>query len=113
MTNILGPQLNRAAKHACALAAAALFIPTLAYAGDGRDKDDDRGDRRGDNDHHWRGDDDDHGRSDNDRDGDDRKVSVVPEVSAGWVLIPLFGAVLLFSSLPLLRREADKKDFTG
>jgi hypothetical protein len=32
------------------------------------------------------------------KDRGDKDIPVVPEANAGWVLIPFFGAVLLFSS---------------
>jgi hypothetical protein len=65
----------------CALLAATLILPALAYA----DRDQDRGNNR-DNDDHRGG----------DRDRDDH-IPAVPEANAGWVLIPFVGAVLLFS----------------
>ena len=43
------------------------------------------------------------GQSDNDA---INKVTVVPEANAGWVLVPFFGAVLLFSARQLLRGKA-------
>ena len=62
----------------CALAGAILILPVLAYAGHDQDK-------RGDND-------------DNKGKGSDRRIPVVPEANAAWVLVPFFGAVLLFST---------------
>ena len=38
----------------------------------------------------------------------DPSISSVPEANAGWVLVPFMGAVLLFSSLQLLRLKAQK-----
>ncbi len=70
----------------CAVVAASLVLPALAYAGHDNDK------GRGDNDEH-------HG---------DPRISAVPEANAGMVLIPFVGAVLLFSSLQLLRLKAQK-----
>jgi hypothetical protein len=61
--------LNRIGK-GCALAAA-LTLPVLAYADSGKGN---KGDQE-----------------------KDRKAPVVPEASTGWVLIPFFGAVLLYS----------------
>jgi hypothetical protein len=55
----------------CALVAATLILPALAYH-----------DRKGDKDER-----NDHGN---------KHMPVVPEANAGWVLIPFFGAVLLF-----------------
>jgi hypothetical protein len=77
----------------CALVAASLILPALAYA----DRDNDRVNHgRGDNDQHQgKGD-------DNERRGNPR-ISAVPEANAGWVLVPFFGAVLLFSARHLFR----------
>jgi hypothetical protein len=67
--------------------AAVLILPALAFAGHDNGKGNDRENNgREDN------------RGDKDRDKDrDREIPVVPEASAGWVLIPFVGAVLLFS----------------
>ena len=54
-----------------------------------------------------------HGRSDehqgngdnNERHGNPR-ISPVPEANAGWVLVPFFGSVLLFSARNLFRGKA-------
>ena len=78
----------------CALVAATMVLPALAYA-------EDRDGRDQDNEHRWS-----HHDTDRDR---HKQVSVVPEVNAGWVLIPLFGAVLLFSSWPVLGAVRAKK----
>ena len=44
---------------------------------------------------------------DHDRDNNkNRPVPVVPEANAGWVLVPFFGAVLVFSSRQLFRAKA-------
>ena len=37
---------------------------------------------------------------------DQDTVSAVPEANAGWVLIPFFGIVLLFSARQLFRGKA-------
>ena len=63
----------------CALMAAILILPGLAFAG---------------HDHGKGNDDENNGRENNRKDKD---IPVVPEANAGWVLIPFFGAVLLFS----------------
>ena len=77
----------------CALVAASLILPALAYA----DRDNDRvNDGKGDNNEH-------RGRGDNDKRHGDPHVSAVPEANAGWVLIPFLGAVLLFSARNLFR----------
>jgi hypothetical protein len=95
-------KLHNGISKVCALGAAILILPVLAYA----DHDSDKG-NKGDNDgqrwgekdeHHW-------GARDIDRDRD-RHVPVVPEANAGWVLIPFFGAVLLFSARQFFRAKA-------
>jgi hypothetical protein len=44
---------------------------------------------------------------DHDRDNDNhRPIPVVPEANVGWVLVPFFGAVLVFSSRRLFRKKA-------
>ena len=63
----------------CALLAATLILPALAYAGT------DNGNQNG-------------------RD----EIPVVPEANAGWVLIPFFGVVLLFSARQLFRAKANQ-----
>jgi hypothetical protein len=69
----------------CALVAATLIIPALAYAGTDNGK----------------GNDGQNGKQ-NSRD----KIPVVPEANAGWVLIPFVGAVLLFSCRQFSRAKA-------
>jgi hypothetical protein len=76
-----------------ALLATTLLLPTLAFAnhdnGKGnKDEKDDKGDNGKGND---RG---------------DKHIPVVPEANAGWVLVPFFGAVLLFSARQLFRAKA-------
>jgi hypothetical protein len=79
----------------CALAAASLILPALAYA----DRDNDKGDHgRGDNDKH---------QERGGQDGDPR-VSSVPEANTAWILIPFMGAVLLFSTRHLFPKKATK-----
>jgi len=83
----------------CALVAASLILPALAYA-----------DRDNDKDNHWRADNDEHhGKGDNDKHQGNQKIPVVPEANAAWVLIPFLGAVLLFSSRHLFRPKAQLK----
>jgi hypothetical protein len=65
----------------CALVAATLVLPALAYADRDHDTDSSR-------------DSDEHRGDDRDRDS---HIPIVPEANAGWVLIPFVGAVLLFS----------------
>jgi len=78
----------------CALAAASLILPALAFA----DRHNDKGD---------------HGRGDNDKDQEggseghgDPRVSSVPEANTAWILIPFMGAVLLFSARHLFLKKA-------
>jgi hypothetical protein len=80
----------------CALVAASLILPALAYA----DRDNDKGNRgRGDNDEQ-------HGNGDNNEQHGNPRISAVPEANAGWVLVPFMGAVLLFSARKLFREKA-------
>jgi hypothetical protein len=65
----------------CALAAATLILPALAYAG----MDNGNG-NYGQNNGNQYG-----------RDNGSPPVPVVPEANSAWVLIPFFGAVLLYS----------------
>jgi hypothetical protein len=75
----------------CALIAATLVLPALAFAGHDNGKGND-----GQN----------NGRGDEDQHPGDPRISAVPEANAGIVLIPFVGAVLLFSARHLLRRRA-------
>ena len=78
----------------CALVAATLILPALAYAKDIQwDKWDK--DVQWDKGHRW-----DKG------DKGDPRISAVPEANTGWVLVPFMGAVLLFSARHLIRRKA-------
>jgi hypothetical protein len=72
----------------CVLAAVTFILPALAYAGHDNDKD-----KKGEND-----------AKENDK--GDKQIPIVPEENAAWVLIPFFGAVLLFSSRHLIRSKA-------
>ena len=88
---------NRILKR-CALVAATLVLPALAYAD--RDHDDhDRASSRDSDGHRADGRD----RDDRDR---DCHIPIVPEANAGWVLIPFVGAVLLFSWRRFSRAKA-------
>lgn len=78
----------------CALVAATLILPALAYA----DRDHDRGNDRDNNR-------DNHQQRGGDRDRDNH-IPVVPEANAGWVLIPFVGAVLFFSWRQFSRAKA-------
>jgi hypothetical protein len=70
----------------CALAATILILPALAFASGS--------DNQGPN-----------GQGPN---GQGQNVPVVPEANPVWVLVPFFGAVLLFSSRHLFGRKAHK-----
>ena len=72
-----------------ALVAVSLMLPALAYA----DKND-----------HGRGDNNSHQERGGEHRGDPR-VSSVPEPNTAWVLIPFMGAVLVFGSINLWRRQ--------
>lgn len=87
----------------CALVAATLVLPALAYAD--RDHDDhDRARSRDRDEHRADGRDRDrHDRDDRDRDS---HIPIVPEANAGWVLIPFVGAVALFSWRRFSRTKA-------
>jgi hypothetical protein len=74
----------------CALVAATLILPALAYA----DRDHDRDNNR-----------DNHEQRGGDRDRDNH-IPIVPEANAGWVLIPFVGAVLFFSWRQFSRAKA-------
>lgn len=87
------PQLKSRIRTLSAVVAASIALPALAYA----DHDNDRG-------NHWRADNDEHqGKGDNDKHQGNQQIPVVPEANAGWVLVPFFGAVLLFSTRQLFR----------
>ena len=81
----------------CALVTASMILPALAYA------DHDSGKwSKGDK-----------GRTpmeqhDTDK-GLDKGIPAVPETNAGWVLVPFFGAALLFSARELFRPRAAQK----
>ena len=83
-------RLHNHLRKTCALVAVTLILPALAYA----DRDHDRDNNRDNNEQ--RG---------GDRDRDDH-IPVVPEATAGWVLIPFVGAVLLFSWRQFSRAKA-------
>jgi hypothetical protein len=72
-------------RNLCAIAAITLTLPALAFAGT------DNGKGNG-------------GQNNGNQNGRDRRnVPVVPEANAGWVLVPFFGVVLLFSARHLFR----------
>jgi len=78
----------------CALLAATLILPALAYAGHEEDKDFGRG-------NHW--------RSDNRQHDGDMRVPLVSEANAGNLLMPFVGTLLALSSLQLLRAKGAQK----
>jgi hypothetical protein len=95
------PLGNELIRTICALVAAALILPALAYAGTGKEKAG-IGQNKGNL------------RSQDDRDKDDgnsfaqkdhRKVPAVPEANTGLVLLPIAGAILLFSWRQLVRAQ--------
>ena len=79
-------------KKLCALVAATLILPALAFAGT-----DNGNGNNGQNNGNQNG-----------KNKGDPSISSVPEANAGWVLVPFMGAVLLFSSLQLSRLKAQK-----
>src|SRR5690349_21713821 len=88
----------------CALVAVSLVLPALAYAGKGGNEDTKgKGDIHGQGDNKGKGDGDDKSHGDKPH---GHKPPVVPEANAGWVLLPFFGAVLLFSWHQLSRAKA-------
>ena len=79
----------------CALVAATLILPQLAHGGEHRGLFEN-------GEHRW---------EDHDRDKDnDRPIPVVPEANAGWVLIPFFGTILLFTSRQFFRAKANQNN---
>jgi hypothetical protein len=77
-------------KKLCALVAATLILPALAFAGT------DNG--NGNN-----------GQNNGNQNGKNRgdpSIPSVPEANAGWVLVPFVGVVLLFSARRLFRGKA-------
>jgi hypothetical protein len=70
----------------CALIAATLVLPALAYA----DHDGAKGEKG----------------NKGDKDPGDKHIPVVPEANAAWVLVPFFGAVLLLSWREFSRAKA-------
>jgi hypothetical protein len=105
MIRLKNLQTHNRIRKVCALGAATLILPVLAYA----DRDNDKS-NRGDNDGQRRVEKDEHrwGNHDQDRDRE-RRAPVVPETNAGWVLVPFFGAVLLFSARQFFRPKAAQK----
>jgi hypothetical protein len=88
---------SQLSRKACALLAATLMLPVLAYA----DHDGGKGTKVDNDEHRW-------GDHDTHRDRD-RHFPVVPEANAGWVLVPFFGAVLLYSWRQFSRAKVTQK----
>jgi hypothetical protein len=84
------PHLQKNVRKLCALAAATLILPALAYAGHDNGKGNDGQNNGRGNDHR------------------DPPVCTVPEANTGIVLIPFFGAILLFSAYRLFRAKANR-----
>jgi hypothetical protein len=76
--------LNRVGK-VCALVAATLVLPVLAFAQNNQGQNNNNQGQNNNNQGH---------------------VPVVPEANAGWVLVPFFGAVLIFSWRQFSRAKA-------
>jgi hypothetical protein len=82
--------LNRLGK-ICAVLAVTFILPVLGYAGT------DNGTGNG-------------GQNNGKQNGHDSdNVPVAPEPNVAWVLVPFFGAVLLFSARQLFRPKANQK----
>jgi hypothetical protein len=105
---------NRFSK-VCILLATTLILPVLAYADhdDGKRSKDDNDDRwRPRDEQRWGDkqyayDKDDHSWAQKDTNRDREKdIPVAPEANGGWVLIPFFGAVLLYSWRQFSRAKA-------
>lgn len=86
-TSVMNPRLNKRICKVCALVAATLILPALAFAGTDNGK--------GNN-----------GQNNGQQNG--HKIPVVPEANPAWVLVPFFGAVLLFASRNLFAKKANK-----
>jgi len=80
------PRFHKRISKACALAAATLILPVLAYAQQNSQ-----------------------GGGGNQGGNNQGGHPVVPETNAGWVLVPFFGAVLLFSARQFFRAKAAQK----
>jgi hypothetical protein len=94
--------MSRLTGKVCALTAATLIVPSLAFAS--HDKDNDGKGKPGRNE--LAKDNDDKGKE---KDRDPKNIPVVPEANAGWVLIPFVGAVLLFSWRQFARAKASSQ----
>ena len=81
---MMNPKFRNRIGKTCALVAATLILPVLAYA-----------QQQGGN-----------GGNQGGNQGGNGGNPVVPETNTAWVLIPLFGGVLLFSARRLFRAKA-------
>jgi len=92
--------LQKDVRKVCALVAATLILPALAYAGqNGQGGNGQGGNGQGGN-----------GHGGNGQGGNNQgNIPAAPEANAGWVLVPFFGAVLLFSARQLFRAKAAQK----
>jgi hypothetical protein len=87
-----------------ALGSAVLVIPVLAFVGHGiGNGDSDKKPGNGNGDGNGNGNGNDHGNP---------PFSTVPEANSALVLIPFFGAVVLFSSLHVMRAKSAQKNST-
>jgi len=85
LVTMIYSRLQNRGRLVCALLATTLLLPALAFA----DHDNGKGNK---------GEKDDKGDNGKGKDRGDKVIPVVPEANAGWVSVPFFGAVLLFSS---------------
>jgi hypothetical protein len=83
--NMIHPRSHKRISKVFALLAATLILPVLAYA----QQNNQGGNNQGGN--------------------NQGGHPVVPETNAGWVLVPFFGAVLLFSARRLFRAKAQSR----
>ena len=85
LVTMIYSRLQNRGRLVCALLATTLLLPALAFADHDNGKSNKaEKDAKGDN--------------SKGKDRGDNDIPVVPEANAGWVLLPFFGAVLLFSS---------------
>ena len=90
IVHMLYPRFRKHISKVCALTIATAILPVLAYAGTDNGKGN-GGQNNGNQNGHNKG---------------DPSVPVVPEANAGWVLVPFFGVVLLYSWRQFSRAKA-------
>src|SRR5580704_9222565 len=95
LATMIYSRLQNRGRLVCALLATTL-TPGAAFA----DHDNGKGNK---------GEKDDKGDNGKGKDRGDKDIPVVPEANAGWVLVPFFGAVLLFSSRQFLSTKLGQK----